>query len=106
MFLVTLDVNPCRGWIESDKECRNMKAFVDQDTCIACGMCVSSCNEVYEFNDDGKAEAIVDLVPRNWRKTPDRRLITARSMPSASPNDGRKKAVEILNRGFHDFFML
>ena len=29
-----------------------MKAFVDQDTCIACGMCVSSCNEVFEFNDD------------------------------------------------------
>jgi Ferredoxin len=51
------------GWTESDKECRNMKAFVDQDTCIACGMCVSSCNDVFEFNDDGKAEAIVDLVP-------------------------------------------
>ena len=40
-----------------------MKTFVDQDTCIACGMCVSSCNEVYEFNDDGQAESIVDLVP-------------------------------------------
>lgn len=40
-----------------------MKAFVDQDTCIACGMCVSSCNEVYEFNDAGKAESIVDVVP-------------------------------------------
>ena len=40
-----------------------MKTFVDQDTCIACGMCVSSCNEVYEFNDDGKAESIVDLEP-------------------------------------------
>lgn len=42
-----------------------MKAFVDQDTCISCGMCVSSCNEVFEFNDDGKAEAIVDVVPAN-----------------------------------------
>ena len=40
-----------------------MKTFVDQDTCIACGMCVSSCNEVSEFNDDGKAASIVDLVP-------------------------------------------
>lgn len=40
-----------------------MKAFVDQDTCIACGMCVSACNEVFEFNSDGKAESIVDLVP-------------------------------------------
>lgn len=40
-----------------------MKVFVDQDTCIACGMCVSTCDEVYEFNADGKAEAIVDVVP-------------------------------------------
>ena len=40
-----------------------MKTFVDQDTCISCGMCVSACNEVYEFNVDGKAEAIVDVVP-------------------------------------------
>lgn len=40
-----------------------MKAFVDQDTCISCGMCVSACNDVYEFNADGKAEATVDLVP-------------------------------------------
>ncbi len=40
-----------------------MKTYVDQDTCIACGMCVSTCSEVYEFNDDGKAEAMVDVVP-------------------------------------------
>lgn len=40
-----------------------MKTFVDQDTCISCGMCVSACNQVYEFNEDGKAEAIVDVVP-------------------------------------------
>lgn len=40
-----------------------MKTFVDQDTCISCGMCVSAYNQVYEFNEDGKAEAIVDVVP-------------------------------------------
>lgn len=40
-----------------------MKAFVDQETCISCGLCVSSCNEVFDFNDDGKADAIVDVVP-------------------------------------------
>lgn len=40
-----------------------MKAFVDQETCISCGMCVSTCNEVFEFNEDGKAEAQVDVVP-------------------------------------------
>lgn len=40
-----------------------MKTYVDQDTCIACGMCVSAVNDVYDYNDDGKAEAIVDTVP-------------------------------------------
>ena len=43
-----------------------MKVFVDQDTCISCGMCVSACNAVYEFNDDGKAESIVDVVPPEY----------------------------------------
>ena len=40
-----------------------MKASVDQDTCISCGLCVSTCPEVFQFNDDDKAEAIVDKVP-------------------------------------------
>ena len=40
-----------------------MKAIVDQDTCISCGMCVSICPEVFEFNDDEKAYAVVDTVP-------------------------------------------
>jgi len=40
-----------------------MKTYVDQDTCISCGMCVTACNELYSFNDDGKAEAILDPVP-------------------------------------------
>ena len=40
-----------------------MKTYVDQDTCIACGLCVSAVNDVYEYNEDGKAEAIVDPVP-------------------------------------------
>lgn len=40
-----------------------MKTYVDQDTCIACGLCVSAVNDVYDYNDDGKAEAIVDTVP-------------------------------------------
>lgn len=40
-----------------------MKTYVDQDTCISCGLCVSTCNDVYDFNDDGKAQSIVDCVP-------------------------------------------
>ena len=35
-----------------------MRAHVDQDTCIGCGLCISSVPEVFEMNADGKAEAI------------------------------------------------
>lgn len=38
-----------------------MKAKVDQDTCIGCGLCTSICSEVFEMNDDGKAEAITEV---------------------------------------------
>ena len=34
-----------------------MKAIVNQDTCIGCGLCVSTVPEVFEVNADGKAEA-------------------------------------------------
>lgn len=40
-----------------------MKAVVDQETCIGCGLCPSICEEVFELGDDGKAHAIVDEVP-------------------------------------------
>lgn len=38
-----------------------MKAKVDQDTCIGCGLCTSICSEVFEMNDDGKAEGITEV---------------------------------------------
>ena len=34
-----------------------MKATVNQDTCIGCGLCISTVPEVFEVNADGKAEA-------------------------------------------------
>ena len=36
-----------------------MKAIVNKDTCIGCGLCASICPEVYNLDDEeGKAEAI------------------------------------------------
>ena len=34
-----------------------MKVKVNQDRCIACGGCISILPEVFEFNDNGLAEA-------------------------------------------------
>lgn len=40
-----------------------MKANVDKDTCIGCGLCPSICPEVFEMQDDGKAGVMADPVP-------------------------------------------
>lgn len=40
-----------------------MKAIVDQDLCIGCGLCADLCPEVFEMDDDDKAKTITDEVP-------------------------------------------
>lgn len=35
-----------------------MKAYVDQDLCIGCGLCAGLCPSVFEMNADGKSEAV------------------------------------------------
>jgi ferredoxin len=42
---------------------KTMKAKVDKDTCIGCGLCPSICPEVFHMEDDGKAAAIDGEVP-------------------------------------------
>ncbi|CDM68342.1 Hypothetical protein CM240_1178 [Clostridium bornimense] len=40
-----------------------MKAIVNKDTCIGCGLCASMCPEVYNLDDEeGKAEAIEEEI--------------------------------------------
>ncbi|MDD5450009.1 MAG: ferredoxin [Candidatus Omnitrophica bacterium] len=40
-----------------------MKAKVDKDLCIGCGLCVSTCPEVFKMEED-KAVVIVSVVPK------------------------------------------
>ncbi|PYG88574.1 ferredoxin [Ruminiclostridium sufflavum DSM 19573] len=40
-----------------------MRASVDQEGCIGCGLCFSVCPAVFIMNEDGKAEAIEDDIP-------------------------------------------
>ncbi len=37
-----------------------MRAKVDKDVCIGCGMCVNICPEVFKMDDDEKAIVIAD----------------------------------------------
>lgn len=41
-----------------------MKAHVDKDICIGCGLCPSICPDVFSMDDDGKAVAIEGDVPK------------------------------------------
>lgn len=38
-----------------------MKAEIDRQGCIGCGLCASTCPEVFRMADDGLAEVYSDL---------------------------------------------
>jgi len=46
-----------------------MNAVVDQDLCISCGSCIDICPEVFDWNDDGKADVILNPVPSNLEES-------------------------------------
>ncbi|MBQ2873108.1 MAG: ferredoxin [Bacilli bacterium] len=47
-----------------------MKVNVIKDKCIGCGNCVSLTEgEIFDFNEEGLAEAIVDVVPEDLEDT-------------------------------------
>jgi ferredoxin len=35
-----------------------MKACVDKDSCIGCGLCAGICPKIFFMDDDGKAKAV------------------------------------------------
>jgi ferredoxin len=45
-----------------------MKVKIDADGCIGCGLCVSTCPEVYRMEDD-KAVVIGSAVPKEAEDT-------------------------------------
>lgn len=45
-----------------------MKAFVDKELCIGCGLCCTYCDEVFRLNEEGKSEAYKDVNENNLIK--------------------------------------
>jgi ferredoxin len=43
-----------------------MKAIVDADACIGCGLCENTCPEVFKMNAPDIAEVIADPVPGHF----------------------------------------
>lgn len=46
-----------------------MKATIDRDGCIGCGVCADTCPEVFRMADDGLAEVYADPVPVDAEET-------------------------------------
>ena len=40
-----------------------MKATVEQDGCISCGLCINVCPEVFSYNENDISEAIKGDIP-------------------------------------------
>ncbi|NLC68727.1 MAG: ferredoxin [Clostridiaceae bacterium] len=40
-----------------------MRAYVDKDICIGCGLCADICPEIFSMDDDGKAVAAYMVIP-------------------------------------------
>ena len=42
-----------------------MKASIDRDGCIGCGLCSETCPEIFRMDDEGLAEVYTDPVPED-----------------------------------------
>ncbi len=46
-----------------------MKVYVDQDTCISCGVCIDIAPDVFHEDDEGLTEAIEGEIPSDQEES-------------------------------------
>ena len=46
-----------------------MKAIIEREGCISCGLCAETCPKVFRMADDGLAEVYTDPVPESAEDT-------------------------------------
>ncbi|CEO89622.1 MAG TPA: ferredoxin [Syntrophaceticus sp.] len=42
-----------------------MDVYVDPDLCISCGTCIDICPEIYDWDDEGRAQTTCDDIPED-----------------------------------------
>lgn len=42
-----------------------MKASIDRDGCIGCGLCAETCPDVFRMDDEGLAEVYTNPIPED-----------------------------------------
>jgi ferredoxin len=53
----------CTALMKKRKGSDTLKASIDRDGCIGCGLCAGTCPEVFEMAADGLADVISETVP-------------------------------------------
>lgn len=46
-----------------------MKAFVNRELCIGCGLCVATCPSVFELDDESLSRTITTDVPKELEQS-------------------------------------
>lgn len=66
-----------------------MKAFVDKEACVSCGLCPTICPDIFEMQEDGKAGVRKDRSEEGkfQNKASDELLISAKEAEESCPVD-------------------